>query len=68
MGEVSFLKADCNLSLIVMLLKISDEDDVYDISMWQQAHQMMGCKGVHFGGKYHIIDAMEILLVIWSKN
>ena len=50
------------------LLRICDDRAAFDAAQLAAKGQRAGCKGLAFGNKPHVLDAMEILDKLWSSE
>jgi hypothetical protein len=67
-GIISSLKLGYKLTLLHNLLDICDDPVAYAAAKTAGNHMKKGCKGISFGGKPHILDAMNILKRLWEGN
>ena len=51
-----------------MLLSIFDEEGGFEAAAKQRACAPRGCKGLTYGGKPHILDAINVLKQIWGDD
>jgi len=65
MGVISAMKIGYKLKMLKILLNIFDQDGGYEAAAEQRLRQRRGCRGIYFGGKATIADAMKILNEIW---
>jgi len=65
MGIIATLKVGYKMKMLQILLNIFDQEGGYQAAAVEQQKQRAGCKGIHFGGKATIADAMEILNDTW---
>ncbi len=49
------------------LLEIFDREGGFEEAAEQRKKQKRGCKGIDYGGKPHIVDAMEMIAKIWMS-
>ena len=68
MGIISSIKVGYKVTLIQQLLYNFDTEGVYLWEYTKRRKKYIGCKGVDFGGKPDLIDAMIILKHIWEEN
>jgi len=68
MGMIAALKVGYKTIMLTKLLSIFDEDGGYQSAFERRKKQPPGCKGIDFGGKATILDAIEIIHDIWSKD
>eukprot|EP00957_Ditylum_brightwellii_P019005 1430537-Ditylum_brightwellii.AAC.1 len=66
MGIISCLKIGYKWHYLCILLDTFDQEGGYDLAAERRNHQRRGCKGVHFGGKPHVLDCMEMLKKVWE--
>jgi hypothetical protein len=65
MGIIRCIKVGYRMTYLQSLLKIFDEDGGFEQAAKLRAKQARGCKGLHYGGKPHILDAMNIVQSVW---
>jgi len=65
MGIIAMLKVGYKMKMLEILLNIFDQEGGYQLAAAERQKQRAGCKGIHFGGKATIADAMEILNDTW---
>jgi hypothetical protein len=68
MGIIASLKVGYKLSMLEMLLTIFDVEGGYQQAAAARARQTRGCRGLQYGGKAHILDAMVLLDNIWGRD
>jgi hypothetical protein len=68
MGMIATIKVGYKASLLRTLLKIFDEEGGFEKAAQQRRRQPPGCRGLAYGGKPTVLDAMEILNKIWDKD
>jgi len=68
MGIISSLKTGYKTHLLQKYLNIFDTDGGYDEAAQLRKTKKRGLRGVEYGGKAHILDAMNILHSIWSVD
>ena len=68
MGMIACLKMHYKANMLQKLLVIFDADGGYENAVALQKTQKRGCKGIDFGGKPIILDAMLILKTIWDGD
>jgi hypothetical protein len=68
MGIIASLKVGNKLSMLETLLAIFDVEGGYEKAAKARRHQKRGCKGLQYGGKAHVLDAMNLLDNIWSQD
>ena len=68
MWMVASLKVGYKSIMLTYLLDIFDEEGVYEAASRARARQKAGCHRIAYGGKTHILNAMEILATIWNKD
>ena len=68
MGMIASLKVGYKMRLLEKLLAIFEEEGGYEAA--GEAHKMhkAGCKGLDYGGKAHILDALTISFGLWNKD
>ena len=66
MGMIASLKLGYKSLYLRILLDIFDCDGGYEQAAVRRSKQKRGCKGVHYGGKPHILDCMEMLVKVWE--
>jgi hypothetical protein len=68
MGVLSAIRVGYKHTLLASVLKLFDVEGGYELAAQQRKHQSKGCKGLNFGTKPHILDAMNILKDIWEQD
>jgi hypothetical protein len=68
MGIIASLKVGYKIAMLEMFLAIFDVEGGYEDAAAARRHQKRGCKGIQYGGKAHVLDAMNILNNIWGKD
>ena len=68
MGMIASLEVGYKTLMLNQLLDIFNEEGGFELSGERRQLQRSGCKGLAFGGKATVLDAMKILHVIWSNN
>jgi hypothetical protein len=68
MGIIASLKVGYKISMLEMFLAIFDVEGGYENAAAARRHQKPGCKGLQYGGKAHVLDAMNLLDNIWGKD
>jgi hypothetical protein len=68
MGIIASLKVGYKLSMLETLLAIFDIEGGYEKAAKACRRQERGCKGLQYGGKAHVLDAMNLLDNIWSQD
>ena len=66
MGIIASFKVGYKFRMLSMLLSIFDKEGGYKTARLQRARQKRGCKGLAYGGKPHVLDAMDLLHNVWS--
>ena len=66
MGMIASLKLGYKSLYLRILLDIFDSDGGYEQAAIRRNKQKRGCKGIHYGGKPHVLDCMEMLAKIWE--
>ena len=61
MGMIARLKVGYKLEMLQRLVAIFDLDGGFQQAAISHGRQQRGCKGLAYGGKAHILDAMDIL-------
>lgn len=67
-GIIACLKVGYRSIMLRKLLSIFDADGGFDRAAEQRVSVPRGCKGLAYGGKATILDAMEILLSLWNED
>ena len=68
MGIVAAMKVGYRAHMLSIILDIFHEPDGYKNAELARARRPRGCKGVHYGGKATILDAMSFLLEVWEHD
>ena len=68
MGMIASLKVGYKTLMLNQLLDIFDEEGKFGLAGERRKQQTAGCKGLAFGGKATVLDAMKILHAIWSND
>ena len=68
MGMISTLKVGYRIFMLEKLLSIFDVEGGYKWAYKKRSKLPRGLKGLNYGGKAHIIDAMNILKYIWGRD
>eukprot|EP00978_Attheya_sp_CCMP212_P015924 scaffold41272_cov37-Attheya_sp.AAC.2 len=68
MGMIASLKVGYKLEMLGRLLAIFDLEGGFQQAAVSCGRQRRGCKGLAYGGKAHILDAMNILDYIWGQD
>ena len=62
MGIIAAMKVGYRTHMLSIILDIFDEPDGYNNAEAARARRPRGCKGIHYGGKLTVLDAMNLLL------
>jgi hypothetical protein len=62
------MKVGYKLSMLETLLAIIDVEGGYEKAAEARRRQKRGCNGLQYGGKAHVLDAMNLLDNIWSQD
>jgi DDE superfamily endonuclease/Tc5 transposase DNA-binding domain len=68
MGMISSLKIGYKLTMLSKLLDIFDQEGGYEGAAKIRKTVRRGFRGIEYGGKATVLDAMKILNDIWKKN
>ena len=68
MGMIASLKVGYKTKMLSTLLDIFDAEGGYERAKVLRSRQRVGCKGLQFGGKATLLDAIEILKDIWDAD
>jgi hypothetical protein len=68
MGMIASLKVGYKMQLLGKLLAIFDVEGGYEAAYQARMRQRNGCRGIHYGGKPHLLDAMAILYNLWEGD
>ena len=68
MGMIAALKVGYKVTYLKSLLDIFDVEGGYEFAAARRRHQPRGCKGLAYGGKPTVLDAMEIIHNIWVRD
>jgi hypothetical protein len=67
MGMIGSLKLGYRMLYLHTLLELFDKDGGFEEAAELRKKQKRGCKGIDYGGKPHILDAMEMITTIWMS-
>ena len=68
MGLIAVLKVGYKSRMLQVLLDLYDDCDDFEDLAEQRKKIRKGCRGIHYGGKATILDAMCILKEIWRPT
>ena len=68
MGVMSAIRVGYKHMLLRCLLKLFDVEGGYELAAEQRKTLPKGCKGLYYGTKPHILDAMNILRDLWDEE
>jgi len=68
MGMIACLKVGCKATMLRRLLAICDDDNLYQEALAAGVTARKGCKVLEFCGKVHLLDAMEICVLILNVD
>lgn len=68
MGMIAAMKVGYRIIMLTKLLDIFEVDGGYEKAALARELQQKGCRGLDYGGKATILDAMKILNGIWSVD
>lgn len=68
MGMIASLKVGYKSKMLRMLLDVFDGEGGYEAAAKARKQLRRGCRGLEYGGKATILDAMMIIKDIWGKN
>ena len=68
MGMIANLKVGYKSKMLRMLLDVFDVEGGYEAAAKARKQIKKGCRGLEYGGKATILDAMLIIKEIWSMN
>jgi hypothetical protein len=68
MGMIATLKVGYKMQLLAKLLAIFDIEGGYEAAYNARMRQRMGCRGINYGGKPHLLDVMTILFLLWEGD
>lgn len=68
MGMIASLKVGYKSRMLESLLDIFDADEGFERAKALRDQQQPGCRGLQYGGKATLLDAMEILKDIWDAD
>ena len=68
MGMIASLKVGYRVIMLGKLLDVFDQEGGYEKAADTRGKQPRGCRGLDYGGKPHLLDAMNILLQIWDGD
>ena len=67
-GMISSLKAGYKCTMLEKLLSIFDAEGGYEKAAKERLKLTKGQRGIEFGGKAHVLDAMIICNEIWGRD
>jgi len=67
MGMIGSLKLGYRMLYLHTLLELFDREGGFEEAAELRKKQKRGCKGIDYGGKPHILDAMEMIASIWMS-
>ena len=65
---IASLKLGYKSLYLCILLDIFYSEGGYEQATIKKNKQKRGCKGLHYGGKSHVLDCMEMLAKIWEDK
>ena len=68
MGMIASLKCGYKLTMLEKLLAIFDAEGGYGRAAQARARAKKGTRGLVYGGKAHILDAMQMINDIWNTD
>jgi hypothetical protein len=68
MGLIAAVKVGYKSKMLELLLDIFDIPGGFVEAARVRSQQRPGCKGIDYGGKAHVLDAMKILDRMWSQD
>ena len=68
MGMIAALKVGYRVTMLEQLLALFDVEGGFAAAATARAKQKDGCKGLAYGGKATVLDAIEILNSIWKGD
>lgn len=68
MGMIAALKVGYRTLYLSSLLELFDEENGYEMAAERRKKQPAGCKGLAYGGKATVLDAIEIIDRLWKKD
>lgn len=68
MGMIASLKVGYKTLMLNHLLDIFDEQGGYELAAERRKRQRPGCKGLAYGGKATVLDAMKIIHSMWDVD
>ena len=68
MGMIASLKVGYKTLMLNQLLDLFDEEGGFELATERRKKQKKGCKGLRYGGKATVMDAIKILHGIWSRD
>jgi hypothetical protein len=68
MGMIASLKVGYKTFMLNELLDLFDQEGGFELAAERRQKQKKGCKGLRFGGKATVMDAIQLLHGIWSRN
>ena len=68
MGMIAALKVGYRTLYLSSLLQLFDVENGYEMAAERRKRQAAGCKGLAFGGKATVLDAIDIIHHIWNED
>ena len=68
MGMIASLKVGYKSKMLMGLLDVFDAEGGFERAGVERARQRRGCRGLQFGGKATLLDAMQLLKGIWDGD
>ena len=68
MGIIAATKVGYRAHMFSILLDIFHGPDGYKNAKGARTRRPRGCKGIHYGGKATVLDAMNFLLEVWEHD
>ena len=68
MGMIASLKVGYKSKMLMGLLDVFDAEGGFERAAVERARQRPGCRGLAYGGKATLLDAMELLKEIWDGD
>lgn len=68
MGIIATIKVGYRTLMLVRLLALFDEPDGFENAEQARKRRRRGCRGLDVGGKATILDAMMLLLQVWTNE
>jgi hypothetical protein len=68
MGIIAAIKIGYKTLLLQTLLAVFDEPGAFRNAQTQRNRRRRGCRGINYGGKATVLDAMNLLQTVWKSE